>query len=95
MSSVGYSSRLNSLEHEINDQQITVWSRVLHVKYYIGIALVIWILLFTYPPSFLLTVKVKKKPQRIQWIRWIGVWILLTAIVCSIYYMYMSKFMNI
>ena len=91
MSSGGYSSRLNTLEHEINEPTHSLLENVLIVKYYIGIALVLWILLFVFPPSFLLTVKIKKKPQRIHWIKWVGVWVLLTVIVCGMYYMYMNK----
>jgi len=91
MSSGGYSSRLNSLEQEMNEPTLTLWSRVVMTKYYIGIGLILWILLFVFPPSFLLTVKVKKKPQRIHWVKWIGTWVLLTVIVCGMYYMYSNN----
>ncbi len=91
MSSGGYSSRLNSLEQEMTEPTLTMWSRVVIIKYYLGIGLLLWILLYIFPPSFLLTVKVKKKPQRIHWVKWIGVWVLLTVIVCGMYYMYMNK----
>lgn len=92
MSSGGYSARLNSLEHEINEPTLSLWTRVLMIKYYLAIAIVLWILLFIFPPSFLLTVKIKKKPQRIHWVKWVCAWVLLTVIVCGMYYMYMNKY---
>ena len=93
-SASSYRSRLNHLEQSVSQERTSIsWTVSPSITYYISFSVVIFALLYFIPPSFLLTPKhkSKKKPQTIIWVRWIGAWVLLSAIVCSMYYLYLQR----
>lgn len=86
-----YRSRLSTLEVEVNQEKSTIWMKVDRIKYYLIINLVLLIILFIFPPSFVYIMKKKKKTQRINWLKWIGVWIISSLLLCYMYYKFIPK----
>lgn len=85
-----YRVRLATLEHDVNEPTFSIKKYLSSIQYYVMIATFFFLFLFFFTPSFLLTKKTKKEPQRIFWMRWIVTWLVCSILVSMMYYMYLG-----
>jgi len=91
MSSSGYRSRLDTLELVVNNQRSPTWIKLDAIKYYAAIGVATLFILWFTPPSFVYVIKHKKRTKTIDWVKWVGLWIVVTGILCTMYYLYNKR----